>query len=106
MGMGRRGDAVDPCGSHDDAWRVREMATRVVIRHGVHEALPLVNRLRTDPNARVRKAAERAVAQLSAGDSAWLARLWQRDPPPVVSGWRRRSFARRHFRSPGVLPIG
>lgn len=52
---------------NDDAWRVREMATRVVIRHGVHDALPLVNRLRTDPNARVRKQAERAVAQLSAG---------------------------------------
>ena len=52
----------------DDAWRVREMATRVVIRHRVHDALPLVKRLRTDPNARVRKQAERAVSQLSDGD--------------------------------------
>jgi hypothetical protein len=52
----------------DDAWRVREMATRVVIRHRVRGALPKVKQLRTDPNARVRKAAERAVAQLSAGD--------------------------------------
>ena len=52
----------------DDAWRVREMATRVVIRHRVHDALPLVKRLQTDPNARVRKQAERAVSQLSDGD--------------------------------------
>jgi HEAT repeat protein len=52
----------------DDAWRVREMATRVVIRHRVRAALRKVKRLRTDPNARVRKAAERAIAQLSAGD--------------------------------------
>jgi HEAT repeat protein len=50
----------------DDAWRVREMATRVVIRHRVRNALPIVKRLRTDPNARVRTTAERAIAQLSA----------------------------------------
>jgi HEAT repeat protein len=52
----------------DDAWRVREMATRVVMRHRVRNALPIVKRLQTDANARVRSAAERAVAQLSAGD--------------------------------------
>ena len=51
----------------DEAWRVREMATRVAIRHRVRGALPKVKRLRTDANARVRKAAERGVAQLSAG---------------------------------------
>jgi hypothetical protein len=51
----------------DDAWRVREMATRVVIRHRVRSALAKVKQLRSDPNARVRKAAERAVAQLTAG---------------------------------------
>lgn len=33
----------------DDAWRVREMATRVVMRHRIREALPKVKRLRTDP---------------------------------------------------------
>ena len=52
----------------DDAWRVREMATRVAIRHDVRGALPRVKQLRNDPNARVRKAAERAVVALSAGD--------------------------------------
>lgn len=52
----------------DDAWRVREMATRVVIRHHVGDALPIVKRLRNDPNARVRKAAERAVVQLGSGE--------------------------------------
>ena len=52
----------------DDAWRVREMATRVVTRHRIRKALPIVKRMRTDANARVRKAAERAVAQLSASD--------------------------------------
>jgi HEAT repeat protein len=49
----------------DEAWRVREMAIRVVIRHHVREAVPIVERLRSDSNARVRTAAERAVAQLS-----------------------------------------
>lgn len=53
---------------NDDAWRVREMAARVAIRHGVRGAIPKVKRLRKDPNARVRKAAERAVVELSAGD--------------------------------------
>ena len=48
----------------DDAWRVREMAIRVVIRHQIHEALPKVERLRADSNARVRNAAERASVQL------------------------------------------
>lgn len=52
----------------DDAWRVREMATTVVIRHHMGDALPIVKRLRNDPNARVRKAAERAVVQLSSGE--------------------------------------
>jgi hypothetical protein len=52
----------------DDAWRVREMAVRVVIRHHVGDALPIVKRLQKDPNARVRRAAERAVVQLSDGD--------------------------------------
>ena len=48
----------------DEAWRVREMATRVVIRQDIRNALPKVRRLRKDPNARVRKAVERALVQL------------------------------------------
>lgn len=53
----------------DDAWRVREMATRVVTRHRVSDALPMVKQLRNDENARVRKAAERAVVQFSVATS-------------------------------------
>ena len=52
----------------DDAWRVREMAARVVLRHRIREALPIVRRLRTDRSARVRKAAERALAKLVQDD--------------------------------------
>jgi HEAT repeat protein len=48
----------------DDAWRVREMAMRVVIKHKIREALPKVETLRRDSNARVRTAAERAALQL------------------------------------------
>jgi hypothetical protein len=44
---------------HDDAWRVREMALRVVARHGLQAAFGRVNELRTDPSARVRAAATR-----------------------------------------------
>lgn len=53
----------------DDAWRVREMATRVVIRHHVADALPIVRRLKGDTNARVRRAAERAVVNLGGDDN-------------------------------------
>jgi HEAT repeats len=49
----------------DEHWRVREMALKVVARHRLDDAFPLVVRLRTDPVARVRVAAERAVAVLS-----------------------------------------
>jgi HEAT repeat protein len=48
----------------DEAWRVREMAVRVVILHAVREAIPSIRRLQRDPNARVREAAERAVTRL------------------------------------------
>jgi hypothetical protein len=50
----------------DEAWRVREMGLKVAVRHHLGDALPAAHRLRNDPNARVRKAAERAVIQLSA----------------------------------------
>jgi HEAT repeats len=49
----------------DDAWRVREMAAKVIARHRVGDALPAVSRLRTDPVQRVRAAAERAVVLLT-----------------------------------------
>ncbi len=49
----------------DDAWRVREMAAKVVARHLVGDALPKVAELRNDPVPRVRWAATRAVAILT-----------------------------------------
>lgn len=49
----------------DDAWRVREMAAKVVARHLVGDLLTNVANLREDPVARVRHAAERAVARLA-----------------------------------------
>jgi HEAT repeat protein len=49
----------------DDAWRVREMAAKVIARHRVGDALPAVSRLHTDPVQRVRAAAERAVVLLT-----------------------------------------
>ncbi|HVQ87578.1 MAG TPA: HEAT repeat domain-containing protein [Actinomycetes bacterium] len=49
----------------DEAWRVREMACRVVAKHQVGEALPVVAELRTDPVRRVQIAASRAVVKLT-----------------------------------------
>jgi HEAT repeat protein len=53
----------------DDAWRVREMAAKVIALYRVGEALDAVAALRTDSVPRVRAAAERAVRLLTA-DSA------------------------------------
>jgi hypothetical protein len=53
----------------DDAWRVREMAARVIARHRVGDALTAIAGLRTDPVPRVRAAAERAVMTLTATSS-------------------------------------
>jgi HEAT repeat protein len=50
----------------DEAWRVREMAAKVIARHGLGDTLSAVARLRKDPVARVRVAAERAVEILTA----------------------------------------
>jgi hypothetical protein len=50
----------------DDAWRVREMAAKVVARHLVGDVLAEVAALRDDPVPRVRAAATRAVAALTA----------------------------------------
>ncbi len=44
---------------HDDAWRVREMALKVVARHCLQAASEQVDELRSDPSARVRAAASR-----------------------------------------------
>lgn len=49
----------------DDAWRVREMAAKVVARHVLGAALAEVSRLRDDPVPRVRAAAARAVVRIT-----------------------------------------
>jgi hypothetical protein len=49
----------------DPAWRVREMATKVVARHLLGDLLTAVAELRADPVPRVRAAARRAVAVLT-----------------------------------------
>ena len=50
---------------HDDAWRVREMALKVVARHRLDDALGTVVDLQEDPAARVRAVASRALMRLS-----------------------------------------
>ncbi|MFL6133723.1 MAG: HEAT repeat domain-containing protein [Nocardioidaceae bacterium] len=54
---------------YDEAWRVREMALKVVARHELEDALSAVVDLQEDPVARVRSAASRALMRLSAMDS-------------------------------------
>ncbi len=49
----------------DEAWRVREMAAKVVARHLVGDLLAEVAGLRDDPVARVRAAATRAVERIT-----------------------------------------
>jgi HEAT repeats len=49
----------------DSAWRVREMAAKVVARNQLGDLLPAVVMLRADPIERVRSAARRAVAALT-----------------------------------------
>ena len=53
---------------HDDAWRVREMALKVVARHRLEDALETAAGLQEDANARIRSAASRALIRLSASD--------------------------------------
>jgi HEAT repeat protein len=50
---------------HDQSWRVREMAAKVVARHLVAEAFPAVTDLREDVVPRVRAAADRALVRLT-----------------------------------------
>jgi hypothetical protein len=49
----------------DDAWRVREMAAKVVARHLVDDALDGIAVLVDDPVPRVRAAATRALVRLT-----------------------------------------
>ena len=60
----RAGGALDRALS-DPAWRVREMAAKVVGRHLLAGSLDRVADLRGDPVARVRHAAARALARLT-----------------------------------------
>ena len=53
----------------DHAWRVREMAAKVVAAHRVGRALDAVAALRDDPIPRVRAAAERAIVLLTASSA-------------------------------------
>lgn len=53
-------------GLADPAWRVREMSAKVIARHGLGDAFGAVAELRDDPVPRVRAAATRAVAVLTA----------------------------------------
>ena len=50
--------------TRDEAWRVREMAAKVIARHRVEDAIGAVVGLQGDPVPRVRAAAERAVIAL------------------------------------------
>jgi len=52
----------------DEAWRVREMAGKVVARNLVVDATAEMARLREDPVPRVRRAAERALIRLAEAD--------------------------------------
>jgi HEAT repeat protein len=53
----------------DEAWRVREMAAKVVARHFVGEATAAVARRLDDAVPRVRRAAERALVRLAEADA-------------------------------------
>lgn len=54
----------------DPAWRVREMALKVVARHRLVDLRPEVSDLLDDPVPRVRAAAERATARIESADTA------------------------------------
>jgi hypothetical protein len=52
----------------DEAWRVREMALKVVARHQVEDTLSRIVDLQDDPVARVRAAASRALMRIASSD--------------------------------------
>jgi hypothetical protein len=49
----------------DEAWRVREMALKVVVRHNLEDLLEEVVACQDDPVARVRAAAVRALMRIT-----------------------------------------
>jgi hypothetical protein len=49
----------------DEAWRVREMAVKVLARNGVGEAVRPIAELQSDPSSRVRAEAARALRRLT-----------------------------------------
>ncbi|MCX6432138.1 MAG: HEAT repeat domain-containing protein [Actinobacteria bacterium] len=53
----------------DEAWRVREMAIKVIARHQIGGLVSDVAQLRSDDVARVRLAADRALAVLTSGQA-------------------------------------
>lgn len=66
------GDAATPeilMAVRDDAWRVREMALKVITRQRLGDLIPEVAAAQGDPVARVRQAADRALARLTAAGS-------------------------------------
>ena len=60
-----RAAAATLAATADPAWRVREMAVRVIARHLPDGIFPNGERLLGDPVARVRAAAERALLRLT-----------------------------------------
>jgi len=62
-------DGATPAVVHattDEAWRVREMAAKVIARHRLGDAIDAVSQLQDDPTARVRAAAHRAIIRITA----------------------------------------
>jgi hypothetical protein len=55
--------------TEDEAWRVREMAAKVVAKHRLDDGLEAMLSLRADPVERVRAAAARARQRLTEGGS-------------------------------------
>ncbi len=54
----------------DEAWRVREMAAKVVAHRRLEDGLELVGGLQADENARVRAAASRALIALAKSEGS------------------------------------
>jgi len=65
----RRATAAIIRAASDDAWRVREMAAKVVARHRIDDGFSAMVSLQNDDVPRVRAAAGRAIAALAAGGS-------------------------------------
>lgn len=86
----------------DDAWRVREMAAKVVRRWQLEEAAKAVTALRKDDVPRVRAAAERAMAQLA--DTAGTSRPASQSRRPAAQS-RARSAAVRSSTTTGASGV-